>query len=56
MDKMFELIFTSIEKAFEIKGMPFSEDEKKQWLSSIADALELDLTHSDGDEDNFSKR
>jgi len=55
MDKMFELIFTSIEKAFEIKGIPFSEDEKKQWVSSIADALELDLTQQDDDKDNSLK-
>ena len=52
MDKMFEIIFTSIEKAFESKGMAFSEDEKKKWISLVAETLELDLTQQDDDEDN----
>ncbi len=47
-----DIILTSIEKAFEVKGMPFSKEERKQWIVLIFDALGLDKSYLNDDEDN----
>ena len=42
-----EIIMTFIEKAFEMKGLPFSKDEKKKLLFSVAEELGISQSLKD---------